>query len=155
LQVTNNSFITLLFTLKADSIHGEIIDKANQENPLRFNFDSNDVSNIFSDKLLGKELGARFSFTIEAKNAFGEVEQENVVEIPRGNFHFNNKTHEAQVLQVGNYVPMEDEGEEISEAKIVSFNDEFVTLDFNHPLAGKNLFMEGEILNIENNTQHI
>ena len=56
------------------------------------------------------------------------------------------------VLKVGNTLPMSDDQGNTMNGKIVSYNNETVTMDFNHPLAGQSLHFSGEVLNVRQAT---
>ena len=52
------------------------------------------------------------------------------------------------VLKAGNVLPMSDnEGNQMN-GKVVSFTNESVVMDFNHPLAGQKLHFKGEVIDV-------
>lgn len=151
LKVQDNHYVTLLYNLRLDSHHGEIIDQADKQNPFRFLFDQQDITNFFAQELEGMTAGVSFAFVLSPEDAFGTHSEEAVVQVPRSNFEFQSKTQEADLFQVGNFIPMKNENGDEVEGRILDVCDNQITMDFNHPLAGRQLFIEGEILDIEDN----
>ena len=62
------------------------------------------------------------------------------------------KDVEAEEMVVGHVLPMMDSVGRRLQGKILSIGDEEVRIDFNHPLAGKDLFFKGEILGVRDAT---
>jgi len=68
-----------------------------------------------------------------------------LIDLPRAIFEINGKFDD-EVIFEGNIVPLKDkEGNRIN-AQVVSVNEDSVSLDLNHPLAGENLHFTGKIL---------
>ena len=55
---------------------------------------------------------------------------------------------DTELLQIGKYIPMKNDDGHVIEGKVISINDKGVVMDFNHPLAGKDLHFSGEILDV-------
>ena len=58
-----------------------------------------------------------------------------------------------KVLTVGNVLPMSDNMGNVMNGKVVSYTDESVKMDFNHPLSGHELHFTGEIVDVREATQ--
>jgi len=56
------------------------------------------------------------------------------------------------MLEVGNYLPMTDDKGEQLNGRILAVEEDFVRMDFNHPLADKEMFFRGTILGIRDAT---
>jgi FKBP-type peptidyl-prolyl cis-trans isomerase SlyD len=54
------------------------------------------------------------------------------------------------MVKVGNMLPMVDQDGNRMQGLVIDINDDFVTMDFNHPLADKDLHFVGKVLNIRN-----
>jgi len=83
-------------------------------------------------------------FSLEAEKAFGFRNESLVMTIPRKNLPENVDFKE------GEYIPLEDA--DIPRAKILNVTKSTVTLDANHPLAGKSFILEIELIDIARKT---
>ena len=97
----------------------------------------------FEEALSGMSVGEVKSVTIEPTQAYGDVSSEAYQTVPRSAFPPEFTFEEGATVQGRN--PM---GHSMT-AKIESVSEESVVLDFNHPLAGKTLNFEIELLSIE------
>ena len=93
----------------------------------------------FDSALSGMQAGQKKSIKIEPDQAYGEYKEGAIMEVPRSSFHENFAPEVGGVVYGRNEVG----GEVI--AKVVSFDDETVNLDFNHPMAGKTLNFDIEV----------
>ena len=98
----------------------------------------------FDSGVVGMTVGETRNITIEAAEAYGAREDEAVQEIPKSSFPENFQ------FIVGQQVQGTGPNEETISAIIISENEDSATLDFNHPLAGKNLNFEVELVEIVN-----
>ena len=97
----------------------------------------------FAQNVRGMALGEKKTFNISPEEAYGPSDPEAVQQISKEQFPdgFN---PDAGILVRGT----NDNGEEIV-AVVLESDEETVTLDFNHPLAGKELVFEVEIVGVE------
>ena len=92
-------------------------------------------------------MGDGFHVAIPCKHAYGDPEESAIATFSKELFKVDGKIDEA-LLAEGELVPMrDDEGHEV-EGFVLENNPEGVTLDFNHPLAGEDLYFEGRVLAI-------
>ena len=97
----------------------------------------------FDDAVTGMGEGEVKTITISSQEAYGDVEKDAFTDFPRTRFG------EDLDLEVGGIVQgAGPQGEPIM-ARISSLDEDTVTLDFNHPLAGKDLTFEIELIEIE------
>ena len=139
--VASNTKITLHFSLAL--AQGALIDSTRQKDPATFVYGDGNLLPNFEKLLLGLPAGARRSFVLEAKQAFGEYVPENEQAIPRTQF-----ARELN-LEPGMLVAFADASGGELPGLVKSFNEQFVLIDFNHPLAGKSIIFDAEILAIE------
>jgi len=97
----------------------------------------------FDAALPGMEVGETKSITISAEQAYGESNPEAVADVPKASFPENYEFEVDAMVQGQN-----DSGESVV-GIINEVNDEFVTINFNHPLAGKSLNFEIELVSID------
>jgi FKBP-type peptidyl-prolyl cis-trans isomerase SlyD len=93
------------------------------------------------------KVGDHFDFELASADAYGEINNEAIVDVPMKAFEIDGKVDE-HLLRIGNKIPMQDS----SGNKLVGFvkeiNADRVRMDFNHPFAGNNLLFKGEITSI-------
>ncbi len=151
MKVTEDKIVTVVYDLTVvDELDGsrELIERATKENPLRFSFGTGDMLNAFEKALLGLKINDRFSFALNPEEAYGVVDEEAIVDIPKSVFEEGGEVDQS-ILTVGNAVPMQDgNGNRITGIVLEILNDS-VKMDFNHPLAGQTLCFDGEIISIE------
>lgn len=152
MKVEKNKVVSLTYTLRFDDKDGEIIEEINSEEPEVVLIGNKNLFEKFENKLIGLETGAEFEFMLNAEDAYGNYDEEKVVELPKENFMIDGKFDDEMVYE-GAIIPMEDEEEDIqAEAVVLEINDKNVTLDFNHPLSGEDLHFKGKILEIRDAT---
>ena len=121
---------------------------AGADRPLDFICGQGQTLEYFEMNLLDKNEGDKFDFSIPAAHAYGLVNEDMIVDLPQEIF----KDVEAEEMVVGHVLPMMDSVGRRLQGKILSIGDEEVRIDFNHPLAGKDLFFKGEILGVRDAT---
>lgn len=130
----------------------ELMEKATEQQPLSFIYGVGMMLPKFEESLFGMEAGSAFDFTINNEDAYGEYDDESVLDLDRAIFEVDGKLDEEMIFE-GNVVPlMDNEGNRIN-AQIVSVNDTHVKVDLNHPLAGENLHFKGKVLEVREATE--
>jgi FKBP-type peptidyl-prolyl cis-trans isomerase SlyD len=125
----------------------EVIDKADESHPAVFTFGAGQLIDGFEKNLLGLQPGDTFDFVIKADEAYGPRDSYAVFDLPKDTFAVDGKVDE-NLLRVGNTFPMRDNNGQRHVGKIIQVNSNSVTMDFNHPLAGKDLHFKGKILEV-------
>lgn len=139
--------VAVNYRLHADGPDGELIEETTTDGPLEFIFGHEDLLEKFEGALLDKSAGEEFTVLISAADAYGEEDEEAVVDMPISTFVVDGELDE-EMLQEGELVPMVDEEGNEMLGVVVEANDETVTLDFNHPLAGLDLYFTGQITDV-------
>ena len=97
----------------------------------------------FDAALPGMKIGEIKKVTLKPDEAYGEINPEAFQTIPQSSFPSDFQ------FKIGGTVRGEAPNGAPVTARIESVNEDTVVLDFNHPLAGKTLNFEIELLNIE------
>jgi len=128
------------------------IEKTQENEPFMFLFGSGGLLPEFEQNLAGKKAGDKFDFRIAAENGYGRYQIEHVVNIPIQAFLDENGKLDTEMVVVGNMLPMIDsEGNRLmGQVKEVALDH--VRMDFNHPLAGKDLHFTGEVVDVREAT---
>jgi FKBP-type peptidyl-prolyl cis-trans isomerase SlyD len=140
--IANNHVVALSYTLRNGSSEGEIIEQTDEANPFVFIFGTGHVLDKFEHNLNGLTVGDKFAFMIESASGYGEFSEEAVIQVPKEVFMVDGVLQD-DVLFEGNVVPLRDNEGRHMEATVRKVAIDHVVLDFNHPLAGVDLFFEG------------
>ena len=145
MRVKKNSCVKLAYTLKYDKADGDIIETISAENPLEVAIGEEDLLEKFEKNILGLKKGDTFEFTLTPEEAYGNYDKEGIVRVPKT--ELMEDVEDVQISE-GEIVPIvTDDGEEM-EAVVLEIENNIVTLDFNHPLAGETLYFSGEIVEV-------
>ncbi|MBS99386.1 MAG: peptidylprolyl isomerase [Oceanospirillaceae bacterium] len=130
--------VTLHFAIKLQD--GQIVDSNFEANPATFTFGDGNIPEGFEQAMLGLRAGEHAELTIAPERGFGQHNPSNVQVMARSEF-------KDMDLEPGLVVSFQEPGGEIP-GIVTEFNDDKVSVDFNHPLAGKTLLFEVNILDI-------
>lgn len=110
--------------------------------PLEFTIGVRQVIPGFEEAVIGMSPGDSKIVNIPANEAYGEHQQEMITEFPRAEIGMDIQLEEGLVLSAQG-----SDGQTLH-FSVISFNEETVTLDGNHPLAGKDLTFDIELVEI-------
>lgn len=141
MNVSKDKVVSVSYELK---VEGEIVDRAEVENPMHFIYGNGTLIQSFEHNIKDMKVGDSFDFGIPADQAYGEVVSEYILKLPLSVFEREGQIEEG-LLQVGSRLPMVDqEGNQLN-GLILEVQDDQVVMDFNHPLAGQDLHFTGKI----------
>lgn len=149
MNVSKDKVVTVTYDLYCNlpGSNKEHVETADIKNPLSFIFGSGMMIPGFEKGLDGKAKGEKFSFSIESDDAYGNKEETAVIKLPIEIFKVDGVL-DMKLLQIGKVLPLNDHEGNVLNGKIMTFDSETVTMDFNHPLAGHHLHFTGEIVDI-------
>lgn len=139
--VAYGSEVTIAFRLSMSD--GTEIDSATMDAPFVFTVGDGSMIDGLEKLLLGLPIGSREDFLVAAQQAFGTPDPQQIHEIPRSAFDSGLEPIPGTVFSF-----VSPSGEELP-ATIVEDNGDQVMVDFNHPLAGRDLQFYVEIIAIE------
>lgn len=127
---------------------GTIFDSSIKRDPIEFTIGDGKVIPGFEDGVVDMEPGQKKTIKIECEQAYGPHRQELVITVERTKIPDTVKPEMGQMLQ---FKKQDDQGKETGE--IIAFcvtgiTDTHLTLDANHPLAGKDLTFDLELVEI-------
>ena len=149
--VENNKIVSVTYELKLGNKEGETIEVSSEENPLIFPFGGGMLLPAFENGLLNKEVGDSFEIEINAKDGYGEVDEYMVINIPKSAFIIDGKIDD-EIVAIGNTLPMMSSSGHPMNGLILSIEDDEVIMDFNHPLAGQDLYFNGKVIDVRDTT---
>lgn len=144
---TTNKYITLAYKLYATMQDGkrEIIEEATVKHPFQFISGMGLTLDAFEAQILPLKKGDNFDFTLSVDEAYGPYVEEGVQTVPRSMFEINGKIDATRIFE-GAVVPlMNSEGERFN-GTITQITGQQITVDLNHPLAGKPLNFIGSVV---------
>ena len=133
------------------TVDGQIADQSQPGQPLEFIFGTGMLLPKFEAAIEGKEAGERVAFTLEPKDGYGELIPDAIVDLPKTIFMVDGKLAE-DILFVGSQVPMSDAQGNRMLGIIKEVGEETGKMDFNHPMAGKTLNFEVEVISVRDVT---
>lgn len=141
-----NKYISVTYELYTESDgEKELAEKATVERPFRFVSDMGTTLDAFEAQIKHLRKGEKFNFTLSAGEAYGEFERKLVLELKKDLFKVNGRFDSESVYQGGVVSLMNAEGARFN-GTIKEVKEDTVTVDLNHPLAGKTLNFVGEVV---------
>ncbi len=151
MKIGKNKMVSLTYDLYYDDAEGELIEQATSEKPLSFIFGAGLMLPKFESQLEGVTVGSPFEISLQDVDAYGELDENAIVDLPKNIFIVDGAFDE-EMIAVGNTVPMMSTSGQRMNGMVLEITDEIVKMDFNHPLAGENLYFKGEILEVREAT---
>lgn len=150
--IQRGAVVTLSYSLREDNSEGLLIQETSPSNPLVFLFGFGQLLPDFERQIEGKKNGEQYAFSINAENAYGLYDPEGLVELPLEIFMENGRLLD-ELLTPGHTLRLQDDSGQVHSVIVKGRSLETVQVDFNHPLAGKNLFFSGTILAVRAATE--
>jgi FKBP-type peptidyl-prolyl cis-trans isomerase SlyD len=149
MKIENRTVVSIGYTLYVNDNGKEVIaDKADSGKPLTFLFGLGQLLPEFEKNLEGKTIGDKYDFLIKAENGYGLSDDRNLVHIPISAFYDELGKIDENIIKVGEIIPMKDNEGNTFQGIVKEVTTENVLMDFNHPLADKDLHFVGEIFNV-------
>lgn len=129
------------------TVDGEIADSTAGREPLPYIHGHNNLIQGLEDQLAGMKVGEKKTVIVEPENGYGVVDSEAIAEMDRSRFP------EDFTFEIGKSIRMNADDGKILTAQISKVGDDIISLDFNHPLAGKVLNFDVSINDIREATE--
>ncbi|MFV0377313.1 MAG: peptidylprolyl isomerase [Mangrovibacterium sp.] len=145
--ISKNKMVSLTYDLRIGGAEGELIEQATAERPLTFLYGAGMMLPKFEALLEGMEQGKTFEIALACADAYGELDENAVVDLPKSIFILDGKFDD-ELISIGNTVPMMSSSGQRMNGIVLEVTDDIVKMDFNHPLAGEDLHFRGDILEV-------
>ncbi|MBM1145528.1 FKBP-type peptidyl-prolyl cis-trans isomerase [Alcanivorax sp. ZXX171] len=132
--------VTLHFAVRL--MDGTEMDSTFDGEPATFAWGDGSLLPGFEKAILGLRPGDQRSVFIDAESGFGEHNEQNVQ-------HFNRSTFEVEDVEPGMVMNFADAAGAELPGVVTDVDDDWVTVDFNHPLAGRDLTFVVEIIDVQ------
>lgn len=140
MKATKGIVVTLQYTLS--STDGEVLETSVGDEPLEYLHGFGEIVPGLEKVIEGADVGFKTKATIPAAEAYGERDDDEVFDVPRG--ELPEDIEEGEEI----YADSDEEDEEGIPFTVVKVTDESVTLDGNHPFAGKDLVFDIEVIGL-------
>ncbi|MEM7113106.1 MAG: peptidylprolyl isomerase [Chloroflexota bacterium] len=139
-KVAKNMVVGLTYALRLDD--EQLVDEADAKAPLFFLVGHENIIPGLERELIGMAVGETKKVTVKPADGYGDYDDEDQDKLPRDVFG-------DELLFPGMDIELHDEETgDVFDAIVVEVDDETVTLDFNHPLAGETLFFEVTVVEL-------
>ncbi len=135
-MIKQGSNVKVHYTGKLDN--NEVFDSSDGRDPIQFEVGSKQVIEGFETAVLGLDKGDKATVTIPSEQAYGEIREELIMVVP--------KNQVPQDVSVGSQLQGIGGNGEPFNVTVTNISEESVTLDANHPLAGKTLIFDIEVV---------
>jgi FKBP-type peptidyl-prolyl cis-trans isomerase SlyD len=133
MKIEEHTYVAIDYSLTLDS--GEVVDRSEAGEPLGFVTGFGQVIPGLEKGLAGMEQGQSAKITVEAREGYGERQQELYREIPREYFPGDTAIEPEMVFQMTG-------PQGVARFRVDAVTDQVVVADFNHPLAGERLHFQ-------------
>jgi peptidylprolyl isomerase len=123
--------------------NGETFDSSEGREPLEFTVGSGEVIKGFDSGVTGMAVGDKKTVEINVSDAYGEIDEDRIIEFPKSQFPDDMKP------EAGMQLMMNDGQGQSFPVVIAEVKEDAVLLDANHPLAGEELIFDLELIAIE------
>lgn len=121
---------------------GSVFDSSQQRGPLEFTLGQGQLLSGFEQAVEGMQVGQSTTAQIAAADAYGERDEQQVIQVPR------EQLPQDLNPEVGQRLRMQGQNGQDLVVNVTAVNEAAITLDANHPLAGEDLTFEIELVEI-------
>jgi FKBP-type peptidyl-prolyl cis-trans isomerase SlyD len=140
LVVSEGKSVKVNYTLKVD---GKVVDSSKGHEPLEFKAGSHEVVPGFEKAIMGMKVGERKSFKVSPDEGYGAINPKAIREVPR------KELPATMTPKAGMTLYAQAKNGQRFPVRVVEVKKDIVVMDFNHPLAGKTLNFDVEIVDIK------
>jgi FKBP-type peptidyl-prolyl cis-trans isomerase SlyD len=142
-SVQNDVVVSMDYTLHVD---GEKIDSSEGQEPLQFLVGYGNIISGLEREMMGMKVGESKDVIVPPADAYGEYDEDAFMDVPRNQFPKD------MPLEEGLELTVRDDTGQARYARIEAIEDENVTLNFNHPLAGDELHFNVKVVDLRDPT---
>jgi FKBP-type peptidyl-prolyl cis-trans isomerase SlyD len=137
MKIQNDCYVSIDYRLTSDA--GEVLDESEPDQPLSFIFGRGQMIPGLEQKIEGMSDGERAEIVVEPEDGYGPVREELFRDLPRDSFPDDLELQPGMHLRAsGPHGPLT--------LKVRSVQEDTVTVDLNHPLAGQRLHFDVKVV---------
>lgn len=149
MKIGQNMVVEFAYELEVD---GQIVDQTTKERPLDYIHNTGSLLPKLEEHIEGMEPGDKFDVTLAPADAYGEIDPNRVIDLPKAAFEVNGEVRE-DLLVPGNTIPMLNSMGAVIPGVVLEVTADSVKMDLNHQMAGKTLHFTGEIISVREATE--
>lgn len=138
-MIEENKVVSLNYTVKDDA--GQVIDTSEGGDPLTYLHGHKNIIPGLESALVGKQSGEAFDVTVQPAEGYGEYHEEAVQVVPRSAFEG------VESIETGMVFTAQTQGGPV-QLMVTGVEGDDITVDPNHPLAGKVLHFTGSVVDV-------
>lgn len=144
LEITDGMVVDLNYTLKVDK---QVVDSSEGAEPIKFIQGEGHIIEGLEKELYGMKIGDDKNVVVSPENGYGNLKEEAIIDVPKDEFP------EEIPLKPGTELKVQNQAGETMNARIAAVQQDSVRLDFNHPLAGKELHFQVSVNDLREATE--
>jgi FKBP-type peptidyl-prolyl cis-trans isomerase SlyD len=142
-KVKDGHVVSMEYTLKVD---GEVADTSEGREPLEYVHGAGNIIPGLEREITGMSVGDSKDVVVAAADGYGEEDEKAFMDVPRDQFP------KEIPMKVGTEIQVQNQAGQPMYARIDTVGDKSVRLDFNHPLAGKELHFSVRVVGLRDAT---
>lgn len=136
--IKNGDTITVNYTGKFED--GDVFDSSEGKEPLKFTVGAGQLIKGFDDAVIGMQAGDKKTVTLAPADAYGDHDADMIIDIPKS------QIPEDMKLEVGQRLHLRDPQGQPVPAMVAEITEDSIKMDANHPMAGKTLIFDLEVV---------
>jgi FKBP-type peptidyl-prolyl cis-trans isomerase SlyD len=149
MKITQNAVVEFSYELE---VEGQVVDRTTNEKPLDYIHGTGSLLPKLEAHIEGMQAGDKFEITLAPVDAYGEVDPNRIIDLPKAAFEVNGEVRE-DLLVAGNTIPMMNSMGAVIPGVVLEVTADSVKMDLNHQMAGKTLHFAGEIVSVREATE--
>lgn len=149
MKAIKDTVVSISYTLTVD---GRTADSAGEDKPLEYIHGGHMLIPGLEEALEGREPGDAVTVTVGPEEAYGDYDPKKKFDIPKESFAIDGIIRE-DLLAPGTIVPMLNSAGAVVQGTVVEVKGDDVTMDFNHPMAGKVLNFTAKVISVRAATE--
>lgn len=150
MKIADHTVVSLVYELSIANPEEdfELVEVVSPEEPFFFLYGHSGLPEDFEKSLEGKTAEDTFDFDLDPQKGFGVYSENDISDFELDFFKVDEGKVPEGLLELGNFVPFTNEAGHQVIGKVIEVTSDSVTVDFNHPLAGKKLHFVGKVLGV-------
>jgi FKBP-type peptidyl-prolyl cis-trans isomerase SlyD len=140
MTISEGSTVSIEYTLTLED--KEVVDTNKGGQPLTFVYGSKQIIPGLEKEMVGMQIGESKQVIVQPEEGYGPVLEQAIIEVGKEQLP-------ADAWEVGAHVQSQSPGGQVVRGQVTALQDDKATIDFNHPLAGKTLFFDVKVLDIQ------
>ncbi len=141
-----NKYVAVSYKLYTTDQEGRhLVEQTTEDQPFNFISGFGFALDKFEEIITNTAQGEPFSFTLTKDEAYGDYQQDYVLDLDRETFCINGHFDHEHIYKDA-VVPLQNEEGQRFNGRVLEVGEDKVKIDLNHPLAGEELFFEGQVL---------